>query len=411
MNSALMVGIIITTGFIMGEIARRVKLPKVTGYIIAGVLLNPQLSTLIPEDFTQHTDLVTNIALAFITFSIGGTLSFEKLRKLGKGIIAITISEAQVTFLFVAIGFMITLPFITHIHGATWLGTFIPLSLILASIAAPTDPTPALAVSHESNAKGDVTSTILSVAAFDDALGLVNYSIAIVLAEVMILHQGFSIYSSILNPILIIVGSLAMGAAFGIILNLITYIIKDESGGVFVVILFGLLGLCYGFASKFDLDQLLATMTMGMVVINYNVEGDRAFKMLERYTEELIFVIFFTLSGMFLDFSVLTTTVAMVGVYAFFRTIGKFTGTALGGWIAGSTGNVKKYTALGLIPSGGMIVGLALMLKQNPNYSSFADLAISTVIGATVIHEFIGPIFVKLAMRKSGEIPSKPQND
>jgi len=406
MDSVFLVGVVILTGFLMGEVARRLNLPKVTGYIIAGVILNPQVISLVPKNFSDHTYLVTNMSLAFMTFSIGGTLSFKRLRELGKGIISITISEAQITFLFVAIGFLVTVPFITSIRGATWIGTFIPLSLILAAIASPTDPTPALAVSHETGAKGDVTSTILSVAAFDDAMGLMNYSIAIVLAEMMVLHQDFSLYHSIGSPAVIIIGSILLGIAFGFILNMFTYIMKDESGGVFVVMLFGLLGICYGIATMLGLEQLLSTMTMGVMVINYNIGGDRAFKMLERYTEELVFVLFFTLSGMFLDFSVFATTVPMVLVFSIFRTAGKFTGTALGGMIAGSAGNVKKYTAFGLIPSGGMIVGLALMLKQDPNYSAFADIAISTVIGATVIHEILGPIFVKIAMKKSGEIPN-----
>ncbi len=98
MEEILTVGIIIFTGFIVGEICTHFKLPKVTGYILAGILLNPNLTHFIPESFVAHTDLVTNIALSFITFSVGGTLLFSKIRSLGKTIILITLLESEFAF-------------------------------------------------------------------------------------------------------------------------------------------------------------------------------------------------------------------------------------------------------------------------------------------------------------------------
>jgi len=404
MNAVLMFGVVLTTGFIMGELAQKIKLPKVTGYIIAGIILNPQLFNIVPKEVVDSTELVTNIALSFITFSIGGTLFYPTLKRLGKSIVSITICEAEFTFLFVFAGFLVTIPFFVHFSHPSWMMTFIPISLIIASIASPTDPTASLAVSHETNSKGNVTSTILSVGAFDDALGLMNYSIAFALTEVMLLHQHFNAYTSVIKPILVIVGSLVLGIVFGFILNGITTLIKKETEGVFAVIIFGLLAICYGLATVFKLDELLATMMMGIIVTNFNNQRERIFSFLERYTEEMIFVLFFTLSGMYLDFSVLGTTAILILLYAIFRTIGKFIGTFIGATISRAAPEIKKYTFFGLIPSGGIIVGLALILKSEPAYKDIASLIINTVIGATVVHELIGPIFVKLALKGSGEI-------
>jgi len=404
MDAILIFGTILTTGFVCGELAEKIKLPRITGYIIAGILLNPQLFAIFPKDLVDHTGLITKIALSFITFSIGGTLFYPMIKKLGKSITAITLCEAELTYLIVFFGFLATLPFCTDIPDATWLTTFIPIALIVGSIASPTDPTAALAVVHENKAKGDVSSTILSVGAFDDALGLMNYSVAIALTQVLLLHQQFNLYSSFLKPALVISGSLLLGIAFGFLLNFITNLIRRENEGVFAVIIFGLLSLCFGIATLLQVDELLSTMTMGIVVVNFNKQHKRIFGFLERYTEEMVFVIFFTLSGMFLDFSVLSTTAIIVGLYAFFRTIGKFAGTFVGASIAHSPSPIKKYTAFGLIPSGGIIIGLALMLKSMPEYSAIASLIINTVIGATVVHEFIGPILVKFALKRTGEI-------
>jgi len=404
MSSIFICGFIFSAGFIMGELAERIRLPKVTGYIIAGILLNPELFHFIPKDFVNHTELITNISLSFITFSIGGTLFYPEIKRLGKGIVSVTLWEAETTFLIVILGFLATLPFLTHIPHATWFATFIPLSLVIGAIASPTDPTSTLAIVHEHNAKGDVSSTMLSVSAFDDALGLMNYSIAVALGEVFILHQGFNIYTSAVKPIIIILSSIAIGIAFGFILNFLVKISRIRAGGTFVVILLGLLSFCFGVAHYFKLDELLSTMVMGIVVVNFSEQREKIFEILKRNTEEIVFVLFFTLSGMFLDFSIFAKVALIVLAYAIFRTTGKFAGTWIGATLTHSSPKIRKYTALGLIPSGGMIVGLALMLKQDPAYHEIADIVISVIIGATVVHELIGPIFTKFALKRVGEI-------
>lgn len=153
MQSILIVGIIIFTGFVFGEITTKIKLPKVTGYILAGILLNPDLFHFIPEDFIDHTSLITNISLSVITFSVGGTLLYSRIKKLGKGIFFITLFKAEFALLSVLIGFLVITPFFIHIPDATWLTIFIPISILISSLASPTDPSTTLAVVHEYKAK------------------------------------------------------------------------------------------------------------------------------------------------------------------------------------------------------------------------------------------------------------------
>lgn len=407
MDSTLIVGIILFAGFVMGEMVQKIMLPRVTGYIIAGVLLNPQLVNFIPADIGKHTYFVTNISLSFITFSIGGSLIFSKIRKLGRSITSITFFEAEITFLVVAIAVAFSLPFFVHKASADFLHTFLPLGLIIGALASPTDPTGTLAVKHQYGAKGDVTATILSVSAFDDALGLMNFSVAAVIAKVLVLHQSFSLANSLGKPLIQIFGAFAVGSVFGIIFNIIGRLIRKQTEGVMIVMLFSLLCLCFGLSHWAHFDELLSTMAMGIVVTNFNKNRDKVFEILQRYTEEIIFVLFFTLSGMYLNFSILTTTAIGVALYAAARTAGKFSGTYIGAVVGRSQPMVKRYTALGLIPSGGIIIGLALLLKQTPAFNSFADTVINVIIGATVIHELAGPILVELAFRRSGEIRKK----
>ena len=405
MQSILIIGVIIITGFIFGEIADKIKLPKVTGYILAGILLNPDMFNIIPQNFIDHTNPITSIALCIITFSVGGTLSFSRIKKLGKGILFITLFEAEFALLAVFFGFLLITPFFLHLPDATWLTIFIPISILMASFASPTDPSATLAVVHEYKAKGDVTSTIMGVAAFDDALGIINYSVAIAIAGACT-SSGFSLNDSVWAPLLSIGGAIILGAAFGFIFNAITSFFKKETEGSFIVYTIGLLLLCFGIATLLDFDELLATMTMGIIVINFNPSGNRIFEILEHYAEELIFVMFFTISGMHLNFSVLADAYILVLFFVIFRAIGKVSGTMLGASLSKSSSNIKKYTASGLIPQGGIVIGLALMIKQNPAFDAVSDIIITVIIGATIIHELIGPILAKRTLKKAGEIES-----
>jgi Kef-type K+ transport system membrane component KefB len=403
MEPILIIGIIVFTGFVVGELCNRIGLPKVTGYILAGIALNPELTHFIPESFVEHTSLVTNIALSFITFSVGGTLLFSKVRSLGKPIILITVFEAELAFLFVTLAFVALGPIIISTPGLTSVSFFVPLALLLGSLASPTDPSATLAVEHEYRAKGEVTSTIMGVAAFDDIFGIINYSVAGSVAGVLILSQPLGAHSAI-QPLIKISLSITGGLLFGFFLNTLTKIIDKETEGVLITVIISLLSLCYGLAEISGADGLLATMTMGIMVVNRNIKKEKIFKILERYTEELIFVLFFTISAMHLDFSVLTSNYLLIVIFIIFRSAGKFSGTILGGKISKSSPAIQKFTAGGLLPQGGIVIGLALVIKQNPSFGSISDIILNVIIGATIIHEIIGPIASKIALKKAGEI-------
>ena len=405
MHTILTVGIVIFTGFMFGEIVSKVHLPRVTGYILAGVLLNPGLLHFVPPTFVHSTETVINIALAFITFSVGGSLCYSRIRDLGKSILWITAFEAELAFLAILGGFILILPlFVPGTAGTSWSVGILPVALLIGALGTPTDPAATLAVVHEYGAKGKVTSTVMGVAALDDAAGIINYSVAIALAQVLIIGRGFSLDSSVMVPLVSIGGAVGLGIVFGFAFNLLTYLLPGEGEGVLIVIVVAFVTLCFGLSQYLGLDQLLATMAMGMVVTNLNPKRQAIFAMLERYTEQLIFVVFFTLSGMNLNFSSLISYLPLIALFVLFRALGKFSGVLLGAGIARASTSVRKYAFGGLIPQGGIVVGLALLIKQNPAFQQVTDLIVSVVVGATVVHEIIGPLCSKVALKKAGEI-------
>jgi len=403
MNTTLLFGLVIFVGFIGGELAKLIKLPKVTGYILAGVFLNPGFLGIIPVAFNNNVNVLTNVALSFITFSVGGTLLYPEVKKLGKGILYMTLLEAEFAFLLTAAGLLIFLYFFHLFPGHDLYTFYLPMVFLLGSLASPTDPSATLAVKTEYQAKGVVMSSIMGIAAFDDVLGIMNYSIATGLAIAFIKQEPLAL-STIGEPVISILGSIAVGIAFGFILNMVTNFVKKEADSVLLVIISGILLLSFGVSNWLKWDSLLATMTVGVIVVNFNSRQKAIFEVLERYTDEIIFTLFFTISGLMLNFQSLTSSYLLVFLFIIFRIAGKALGVFTGGAIAHSPMKVRKYVIGGLFPQGGIVIGLALIMKQNPNFTDFADVILNIVLGATIIHELLGPIAAKISLKKAGEI-------
>ncbi len=403
MNTTLLFGLVLFAGFIGGELAKLIKLPKVTGYILAGVFLNPGFLGIIPVEFNNNVNVLTNVALSFITFSVGGSLLYSKIKKLGKGIIYMTLLEAEFSFLLTTGGLLVFLYLFNFFPGASFYGYYLPVVILLGSLASPTDPSATLAVQTEFKAKGPVMSTIMGIAAFDDVLGIINYSIATGIAIAFINHETIAI-STVGEPLLSIAGSVALGAIFGLLLNIITGLVKKEEDSVLLVILASILLLAFGVATLLKWDPLLATMAVGVIVVNFNPRQKTIFKVLERYTDEIIFTLFFTISGLMLNFQSLTSSYILILIFIVLRFAGKALGVFTGGVLAQSPRKVRKYVTGGLLPQGGIVIGLALIMKQNPAFSPFSDFILNIVLGATVIHELLGPIAAKISLKKAGEI-------
>lgn len=399
----LVVGLVLATGLVFGEAARRLGLPKVTGYIIAGLVLNPASLPLIPPSFPEHTDLVTDIALSFITFSVGGTLVLPKLRTLGKSILTIVVFEAEFALLAVVLGVVLAGSLAGGALFPAWSLDLMAFGLLLGALASPTDPSATLAVMHEYRARGPVASTIMGVAALDDAVGVMNYSLCVAAARALMGGPEAAEFR-LWEPLFQIGGGVAVGAVVGLLLNQATRRMPRETEGALIVMVFAALSLCFGIAGTLGVDQLLATMTMGAVVVNTNPHQERIFHLLERYTEELIFVLFFTLSGMHLNYGALFGAVGFTLVYVLSRAAGKIAGTRLAARLTGAPPAVRRHAAYGLIPQGGIVIGLALMIRARPGFEPFADSLIGIVIGATVIHELVGPVLSKMALARAGEI-------
>lgn len=402
MNLIFETGILLISGFILGEIAEKLNLTRITGYIIAGIALNPDLTGIVNDQFVQNTDPVLQISLALITFSIGGSLSWSKVRATGKTILFLMLFESLSAFIFVFLFVFLFLFF--FLDSGDPVATIIAMSLILASLAAPTDPSATLAVIHETKAKGKVSSSTLEIAAFDDVAGIIIYTFSTAFAILLLGDSSLNLGHTLADLGWEIGGAAMTAGVMTLVFYLIKKIFRNLPAGSFIAIVLTLVVLCYGISEHFKFETLLSTMIFGAFVANLKGSSNKIFELLENYTDELMFLIFFTLSGIQLNLSSIQGSLVIILIYIIARIAGKYAGIYSGSTLLNVDHRIKKYGAGGLIPQGGIVIGLALMLRNDPAFADISSSIISIVIGAALVHEIIGPLMSKFSLSKAGEI-------
>jgi Kef-type K+ transport system membrane component KefB len=380
--------IILFAGLIVARILSKVKLPNVTGYLIAGILIGPSIMKLIPKDAASSLSIISEIALGFIAYGIGSEFNIRHIKKMGKSIIWITIFEALGAVVLVDI-------FMIFVFKQS-----VPFSLMLGAIAAATAPAATIMVIRQYKAKGPVVNTLLPVVAIDDAVGIIAFGISSAIAKMLMNpNKDFSVAKAILIPIWEIIFALIIGFVIGILLAYISSKAKGEDELLVITIASILLAL--GLAKHFNVSTLLACMMLGATIANMAQNSNRLLSIVDRVTPP-IFVAFFTLAGVDLDLGVLKD-VGLIGIgYVFVRVIGKFFGAYLGAYITNAPKTVQKYLGFTLMPQAGVAIGLSMIAEQSvPGHGA----AIRTIILAgTVIYELVGPVTTKLALIKAGEI-------
>ncbi|NPA32807.1 MAG: sodium:proton antiporter [Aquificae bacterium] len=391
-------GVILLTGYIFGNVANALKLPRVSGYILAGILISPSLLGIIDEEFLQKAHLITHASLSVITFMIGASLSWKRIKSLGKVIALVTLGEAQMAFLVVSTVMFIYLYLVAGISAPVSLA----LALLFGALASPTDPTATLEVIHEYKARGTLTTTVLGVTALDDATGIMNFVLGYSLALALLGGESPSPPQVAYQVVYQILGAVMLGASGGFLLHLLGRFAKERKEIVTVTV--GILFLTFSLAHVLGFDELLATMSVGIALINISEENERFREPLENYIEDILFTAFFVVGASFLNLKVLFEYFPVVLLYVSSRFAGKYIGVWLGGHLSGAPSVVKKYLAFTLFPQGGIVIGLSLLVYQRPELKDYGLMLVNVIIGATVIHEFLGPAFAKFALKRAGEI-------
>jgi len=390
------IALMLICGFAVTRITKRLRLPNVTAYIVAGILIGPYCLNLVPKGVVSGMDFIADIALAFIAFSTGEFFKFDTLKKSGAKVVVITVFEAVLASVLVFI--------VTYFM----LGLELNFSIVLAALASATAPASTVMTIRQTHARGDFVDTLLQVVALDDVVGLVAYSVAISVA--LASATGAFHAASVLKPLAVNVLVFLLGGLFGVFLKLLLHKRStDNRLIVSVALLFAFCGIC----AMLDVSPLLGCMSMGMIYIN--LTGDeRLFQQLN-YFNPPILLLFFVRSGLNFDLGALvntsesigTTPLLVVGVlYFLVRIIGKYAGAFFGCLVTKKDKKVRNFLGLALIPQAGVAIGLAATGART--LGGEPGKALETIIlASSVLYELIGPACAKLSLYLSGSYSNK----
>jgi Kef-type K+ transport system membrane component KefB len=386
------IGLALAIGIIGGKLAKLVKLPSVSGYLIAGLFVGPAFfgnHALLSFDELKSLNFISELALAFIAFSIGSEFVVKDLVKYGKKVFVITIAEVlgAIILVFCLMYFVIGKPF--------------AFSIIIASMSAATAPAATLLVIRQFKAYGPVTKTLLSVVALDDVVGIIAFGVSLSLAKMSVSNESITFSKIILGPIIEIFGSLLLGFALGFILTFVAKKQKEHNKDDLQVVSIIAILLGVGLSNFLKLSPLLTNIVIGMTLVNLMKRSNRVFDSVNDFVAPF-YVLFFTFAGASLNLSVLLSVGGIGIAYIFARGIGKYLGAFVGGKLAKAEKKVTNFLGLGLLPQGGISIGLSVVVaSQLPEYA----IIINTIIMFSVlVYETTGPIFSKLAISLAGEI-------
>ena len=417
MQMLLSLAVALFAGLMLSRLAKLVKLPAVTAYLVAGILVGPYLlgQVTLPtpgddlhlgfthEDFSTYK-LLSDVALGFIAFAIGNEFRLSQLKAMGRSAIVIGIAQAVVTTLLVdgvLIGLHCMFPQVLSL----------PAAIVLGAIASATAPAATLMVVRQYKAKGPLTDILLPIVALDDAVGLVLFAISFGVAKAISSTDGISLLSVVVEPILEVVLSLILGAVMGFLFNFFERFFHSRSKRMAMSVSFVFLTVALSmiqfeaFNIHVSFSSLLVCMMLGTVFCNVCDFSEELMDRVERWSTPLL-VLFFVISGAELELDVLAQwPVVLVGVvYILSRSCGKYFGAGLSARAVKCDRNIVKYLGITLLPQAGVALGMANQVKNAEGFGAAGAMVVNITLFSVLVYELVGPFLTKISLQKAGEI-------
>lgn len=413
MYTLLNLAFALLAGLLMTRLFSRWRLPDVTAFLVAGVLIGPFVLGRIgipglgfsTYEEVGQLSIVSNVAMGFIAFSIGNEFQLSQLKKTGRQAFVIGVIQALVATAFVdiaLIGFHMLRPDILSV----------PAAITLGAIASATAPAATLMVVRQYKAKGELTSLLLPIVALDDAVGLIVFAVSFGIAKALI-SGVVSIVSILVNPLIEIIGSLLLGALAGFVLTKLETRFHSNTnrmsltiGFVFLTVAISMLSVQIG-EVKIGFSSLLVCMMLGTLFCNICPLSDDLMERADTWSQPLL-AAFFVISGAELRIEVFAEGVlVLVGVvYILFRSAGKYFGTYVSSKAVGCSKKVVKYLGITLLPQAGVALGMCVTAQA---LGADGELIRNIILFSVLIYELVGPLMTKEALQAAGEITGKPK--
>jgi Kef-type K+ transport system membrane component KefB len=406
----LTLSIALLAGLLLSRLAKKVQLPAVTAYLVAGVLIGPYLlgALDIPGIGITHGQLegfgiISDVALGFIAFAIGNEFRLTQLKQIGKQATVIGIFQGIFTCIVVDI-------VLIALHFAMPQYLSLSAAIVLGAVATATAPAATLMVVRQYKAKGPLTSMLLPVVALDDAVGLVVFAISFGIAKS--LNTGsVDVLSIVLEPVLEVVLSLALGFIMGLLFTLCERFFHSRSKRMAVSVTFVLMTVaisCLKFhigSVHIGFSSLLACMMLGTVFCNICDFSEELMERADRWTAPIL-ILFFVISGAELNLSVFASiAVVIIGiVYIASRSAGKYFGAGISARMMKCDPNIVKYLGITLLPQAGVALGMAIKARE---LGVEGNIVSDITLFAVLVYEIVGPFLTKICLTKAGDIKAE----
>jgi Kef-type K+ transport system membrane component KefB len=398
-------GLLLLVGGALGWLAARLRLPRITGYICAGVLLSPSVLPLLDRNQVNELTTLGLVLLGVIGFAIGCSIRLKDLTGLGRAIAGITVIQG---FLAWGLTIAILLPFGAALYvgmdGAAKADHVLPLAFLLGAIAWPTAPAVTIALIRELRCKGPVTTSTLSIVALSDVAAVVAFGLSLEIVRAMLDGQAFSWEIGVFLPLIKLVGSLALGGVLGLGLVLTSRFMPNK-GPLALASSVGAILLCLWLSEQWGLSLILSTMTMGMVAANLRPEMGVAIEPVEG----IVFLLFFVISSLFFEFEAVTDVWLLAILIVVGRCTGKFVGARLGAELTQAPAVLKANVGFLLLPKAGLTMGLAFIARDTLG-DPYGGYLFNALLLSTLINMLFAPPLAKWALMQSGEAQAIDKN-
>ena len=396
LNLVLLFGLIVLGGTFGARLFQKLHIPQVVGCIIVGILLGDVFNLITPSTIDALRPF-TMFALGMIGFMIGSELRGDVFKKYGKQFFIILFSQGIGAFLLVAVGASAVAWFVTGN-----LSISIAMGLVLGAIASATAPAATVNVLWEYKTRGPLTAAILAIVALDDGLALLLYRGAATGAKALMGTGHDSVLTTMLVLFGEIVGAVLLGFLAGVLLYFLLKFVKAEDKILEFAI--SCLLLVVGVSMIPNIDPILPAMTLGITIANLMPRQSKGlFGLVEKFSPP-IYTSFFVLAGAHMEFSRIAPWImVMIAVYILCRAVGKVAGSWFGASRSGAPATVRKYLGICLLPQAGVAIGLAILAGHQFN-AELGKIIIMVVMTATFLMEIVGPMLVKLGVKKAGEV-------
>ena len=403
----LSLSVALLAGLLLSRLAKKVQLPAVTAYLVAGVLIGPFVlgrigipGIGITGEQIEGFGLISDLALGFIAFSMGSEFRISQLKRIGKQATFVGVFQALFTTVIVDAALIILHLIIPDKFS-------LQSAIVLGAVATATAPAATLMVVKQYKAKGPVTDILLPVVALDDAVGLVVFAVSFGIARS--LGTGtVNVTSVILEPVLEVILSLFLGFVMGLLFTLCEKYFHSRSKRMAVSVTFVMMTVAIS-SMNFEIgsvhigfSSLLACMMLGTVFCNICEVSEELMERADRWTTPVL-ILFFVISGAELELSVFADImVVLIGaIYIISRSLGKYFGAGISARLSKCNPNVVKYLGITLLPQAGVALGMAIKaIELGPEGAIVRNITLFAVL----VYEIIGPLFTKVALTKAGDI-------